>query len=57
MNQLFKSTGSYFLFGALITDIMMSLKSSSVIFDPRALASDHLLHMLIIKSVKSVCSE
>ena len=37
--------------------MIMSLKSLLVIFDPRALASDHLLRMLIIKSLKSIQSE
>ena len=37
--------------------MIMSLKSLLLIFDPKALASDHLLHMLIIKLLKSVQSE
>ena len=34
--------------------MIMSLKSSSLIFDPKALASDYLLCILIIKLLKSV---
>jgi len=34
--------------------MIISLKSSSVIFDPKALASDYLLCMSIMKSLKSV---
>jgi len=37
--------------------IIMSLKSSLLIFDPKALAFDYLLCMLIIKLLKSVQSE